>query len=311
MQPHVNGRLLRAAPALGALVYPGLIWCGPAIWPALLGLALVVPAAGLVVFHRTSSAYPRTRGVALLAVGAPALYSWLGGLLDFQRVLPLHAVGVWYPLWALCSVVAFTEAPRPIRRSDRADRLAFAHGISATVITLFAVAHIANHVTGLGGGERHIAVMAGLRLVYRAPAVEAVLLASVAFQMFSGLRLLRDTLDRNTDWIGTWQACAGAYLACFFASHLTAALRARLLRGVDTNWVWLTADSMLTDPWSARLAPYYFLGVIALGVHAAAGLRYVILARGNSRHMADRLFLGTAAGATVISSVIMWGLLRS
>lgn len=100
--------------------------------------------------------------------------------------------------------------------------------------------------------------MGALRLAYRRPVVEAVLLGAVAFQVLSGLRLLAVKPVRALTWPDTMQRVSGAYLAVLFLSHLTAALRARHLRGVNTNWTWLTSDSMLTDAWSARLAPYYF-----------------------------------------------------
>ena len=151
--------------------------------------------------------------------------------------------------------------------------------------------------------------MAALRTAYRAGPVEAVLLAAVAFQALSGLRLLRPHAERGGSWWDTAQTASGAYLAVFFLSHLTAALRARWLRGIDTNWQWLTADSMLTDPWSARLAPYYFLAVVAFGVHAGLGLRYVVRARGWAPAYANLAGLVPPVVATVASVVIMAALL--
>jgi succinate dehydrogenase/fumarate reductase cytochrome b subunit len=249
--------------------------------------------------------------VALLAVAAPPLYSWLGGLLDFQRTLAVDSLAVWYVLWTVLVLVAGNERSRSVTRlQPRPARLAFAHGCSAGVITLFVIAHLTNHLAAAwGGGERHIAMMAVLRTVYRAAPVETVLLTAVAFQALSGLLLLRPHVERARSWWTTAQTASGAYLAVFFLSHLTAALRARWLRGIDTNWRWLTADSMLTDPWSARLAPYYFLAVVAFGVHAGIGLRYVLCARGWAPAQANLAGLVPPAVATVASFLIMAALL--
>ena len=303
-------RLARAAPALAAIVYPALIWAGPAVSPLFLAVALVVPALGVVGVHRAGNTYPRAREVALVAVAAPPLYSWLGGLLDFQSVLPVHALGIWYPTWAALALVAASDDARTvIAARSRPGRLAFAHGCSGAVIALFGLAHVANHITGLWGGERHIAVMAALRTIYRMPVVEGVLLAAVTFQVLTGLALLRRHAERDGSWWDTAQVTSGAYLAGFFLSHLTAALRARWLRGVDTNWLWLTADSMLSDPWSARLAPYYALGVVALGLHAGLGLRYVMHARGWSLASANRAGIVVPMASAVASALIMTALL--
>lgn len=302
----------RLTPPLAALVYPALIWAGPAISPLFLIASLAVSAVALVGVHRASRAYPRSRAIALLAVAAPPLYSWLGGLFDFQQSLPLNSLGVWYLLWVSLVLIASTERARaetPL--PPRPSTLAFAHGCSAAIITLFGVAHLTNHLTGLGGGDLHIATMAALRPIYRARPVEAVLLGAIAFQILSGLRLLRPHAQRGTSWWDTVQVASGAYMALFFCSHLTAALRARWLRGVDTNWHWLTADSMLTDPWSARLAPYYFLAVIAFGVHVGLGLRYILRERGWSSAAADRAGLLPPAVAVLASIAIMTALLRA
>lgn len=299
----------RIAPPLAALVYPALVWAGTALSPVALAASLIVPAAGVAGVHRSSPSFPRSRGVALLAVAAPPLYSWLGGLLDFQRTLPLSSLTVWYPLWTILAVVAASEGSRPCTR-PRPARLAFAHGCSAGIISLFAIAHLANHLAASwGGGELHMAVMGSLRTIYRSVLGEAVLLAAVAFQVLSGLRLLSPHVERGRSWWDTAQTASGAYLAVFFLSHLTAALRARWLRGIDTNWRWLTADSMLTDPWSARLAPYYFLAVVAFGVHAGLGLRYVLRARGWPPARADLAGFVPPAIATVASIMIMAALL--
>ncbi len=304
-------RLTLAAPPLAALVYPAIIWAGPAISPLFLAMALAVPAIGVTAAHALGPASPRARAVALAVVAAPPLYSWLGGLLDFQTTVPLHGLAVWILLWLTLTVVATTGGQTARAARPRPARLAFAHGCSAAIITVFALAHLTNHLAALAGGERHIAVMSALRTVYRAPGVELVLLAAVAFQTLSGLRLLRDHVERTRSWWHTAQVASGAYLAAFFLSHLTAALRARWLRDIDTNWQWLTADSMLTDPWSARLAPYYALSVVAVGVHAALGLRYVLRARGWSPPVSDRLAVAAAAAATAASALIMTALLRA
>lgn len=61
------------------------------------------------------------------------------------------------------------------------------HGFSALFLVAYAAVHIANHLVGLAGIEAHIAFMRDFRSVYRIPVVEAMLLAAVAFQVYSGL----------------------------------------------------------------------------------------------------------------------------
>ena len=227
-------------------------------------------------------------------------------------MVPVKGLGAWYPMWAALAIIAVSDGSTPtVATRARLAKLAFAHGCSGAVVALFGVAHVANHLTGLWGADRHIAVMAALRTIYRLPVFEAGLLAAVAFQILTGLALLRRSVERDGSWWTTAQVCSGAYLAGFFLSHLTAALRARWLRGVDTNRVWLTADSLLSDPWSARLTPYYALSVVALGVHAGLGLRYGLRARGWPPATADRAGILVPMAAVVASAVIMTALLTA
>ena len=93
----------------------------------------------------------------------------------------------------------------------------------------------------------------------------------------------------------------------FFASHVTAALRARA-RGIDPNWHWLTSSDLFHDPWSARLVPYYVLGVLAIAVHLACAVRAVALGHGASGIAWRWLVPGATGLATIAASVIMTAL---
>jgi len=306
--------LLRAIAPLSALTYPGLIWCGAHLSPAFLALSLAVPATGLAAAHLAAvrGASPLVRWVAHLAVASPPLFALLGGWLDFQRALPLHSVGVWLALWSSLTVATLLDrrlAAPPMQPPRR--RLVAAHAMSGAAVALFASAHLANHLAGLFGGDVHTAVMRVLRAGYRNPLIEPALLTAVGFQIASGAWLLAGKLRRLPDRFDTLQTATAAYLIIFFASHVSAVLRARLLRHTDTDWTWLSGGELLSDPWSARLVPYYFLAVIALAVHVACGLRAAALARGGSAARAKKLVISLGVAALLASSLILFGLFRA
>lgn len=306
--------MLRAIAPLSALTYPGLIWCGVHLSPAFLALSLAVPAIGLAAAHLAGvrGASPLVRWAAHLAVAAPPLFALLGGWLDFQRAVPFDSLGVWIALWSSLTLAALLDrrlATPPIQPPRH--RLVAAHAMSGAAIALFASAHLANHLAGLLGGDVHVAVMRVLRTAYRNPLVEPVLLAAVGFQVVSGAWLLAGKLRRLPGRFDTLQTATAAYLLIFFASHVSAVLRARLLRHTDTDWAWLSGGELLSDPWSARLVPYYFLAVIALPVHVACGLRAAALARGGSPARPNKLVVSVAAAALLISSLILLGLFRA
>lgn len=291
------------------------MWLVPHVSPVCLVAAIAAPLIGLAAAVRLGRtvAFPIARGVAYFAVTAPPLFSFLGGWLDFQHMIPVGSLGVWLVLWALLVIAVLFErertAPSPPAPSQR--RLAVAHGVSAIVIIVFSIAHLINHLSGLAGGATHEGVMRSLRIVYRHPVIEPVLAAALVFQVVSGLWLVRRKCARALSSLDTLQVASGTYLAMFLASHVSAVLRTRYLYGADTNWTWLAGGELLTDPWSARLVPYYFLAVIALGLHAASGLRTVLIGHGVSAARSAVAVAVIGSGAMIVSSAIMVALFRA
>lgn len=298
---------LRIAPALAALIYPVLVWSGPALWKPLVATALVVPA--FATWALLSSQGGAAGGVALAAVAAPPIFTLLGGLLDFQRAIPLSGNHVWIALWiVLAAVAARAPSTAPVAL-PRTRRLAVAHGIAALPVIAFGLAHVVNHLGGVVSVAAHIAIASALRTVYRNPVVEAVLFACIAFQIVSGFALVARRLRRGGPIAvpEALQLASGAYIAMFLCSHVTAILRARG-RGSDTNWTWLLKYDVFADPWSARLGPYYFLSIVAFALHLACAIRVVAAGHhlrwfDGPRWIAFATGLGALAAAAIIAAL--------
>lgn len=179
-------------------------------------------------------------------------------------------------------------APAPVIASASLPVLRVAHGISAALFILFFLAlHLANHTVGLWTSDAHKAVMNALRSWYRAPWFQPLLIAVVLFQVCSGLVLLRRRTTSSSDAFGTLQTMAGAYLAAFLASHLTAVfILARWKGDIDTNSDWAIG--------------HYVIAVAAVVAHAACGLRVVLLAHGAGAARA-----GALAGAIVSVGILL------
>ena len=308
-------RLTRALPALVVLPYPLLIHMSATKAPVLVSLALVLPILCGYLAYRIARAarFPMGTAVAFVAIGAPALYSLMGGWLDFQKLLPFHADAAWYAFWTIAAGGAALESPAAVSVPQQQRRgLAFAHGMSAALIGAFAAVHLSNHVSGIFGGDVHTAFMTAARKVYRQWFVEVPLVVAVVFQVASGITLLvRRVRHGLGDAWSALQVISGAYMVLFFMSHVSAVARARYLRHSDTDWHWLTADDLLTDPWSARLLPYYVLGVLAFGVHVACGLRWVAIAHKKSAEFAATVFSVTFGLMGLAGAVIAVALIRA
>lgn len=312
-QPRVS-RTVRILPALLGLVYPCVIWAGATLSSVLVFMALLLPVACGYLAYRIAQTrqFQVGTGVAFFAIGCPALYSLMGGWLDFQKVLPFHANSAWLVMWTVAMVAVVIE--RPARNAAVVQprrRLAVAHGICAALIVAFAAVHLTNHVSGIFGGEVHKAFMSAARTVYRQWFIETPLIAAVVFQVLSGITLLVNRIRRGLgDSWAALQTASGTYMAMFFMSHLSAVARARYLRHTDTDWKWLTGANLLTDLWSSRLLPYYILGVLALGLHIACGIRWIALAHGKSPRDANAAFASTFAVLALVSTIIAVALIR-
>jgi hypothetical protein len=140
------------------------------------------------------------------------------------------------------------------------------HLASFAVLGTFVAVHLVNHLVGLGGFEAHLAFMEVARRVYRNPGVEAVLLASVAVQVVSGVSLVARGWRARRGWIPWLQAGSGLVLALFLLNHVGAVLVGRLVLGLDTTWHFAAAG-IHVPPFHLFFVPYYFLAVVANFVH--------------------------------------------
>jgi hypothetical protein len=162
------------------------------------------------------------------------------------------------------------------------------HRSVALALGLFLALHLGNHLAGLWGQETHGTVQDVLRLAYRQPLVEPVLLAIIAVQAGLGLLLLarRPRL--------TLQTASGAYLAVFAVIHLGAVLAARA-GGTDTTLAFAAAGLHAPAPWPQVFALYYGLAVLSVFAHVSVPL--------GRRHMAAArafLALGTATALALV-----------
>jgi hypothetical protein len=115
------------------------------------------------------------------------------------------------------------------------------------LLTAFVAVHLANHLLALHSLALHQRGMALLRLGYRHPVVETLLLAAVLFQVGSGMWLLRRKWQRDAPFFERVQLYSGLYLAFFLLVHCGAVLTGRHLQHVDTDF-YFAAMGLNTAP---------------------------------------------------------------
>jgi hypothetical protein len=143
------------------------------------------------------------------------------------------------------------------------------HRLSGLVLAVFIGLHLSNHVLALHSIAWHQWGLTRLRLVYRHPVVELLLLAAVCWQMGSGLVVMRRRWRQATAFFERAQVYSGLYLVLFLPIHVGAVLAGRYVWHVDTNF-YFAAQGLSTVPWYWFFGPYYVLAVGAIFSHLAA-----------------------------------------
>lgn len=155
---------------------------------------------------------------------------------------------------------------------DLNQRLRPLHLASGSLIAVFVVLHLANHIAMFWGQAEHIAMTNTLRPFYRNLLAETVLMAALAFQIVSGLRMIWKTRKNRKGFVPKAQLISGVLLALFLANHVGAVWVGRLVFDLDTNYHFAAAG--MHAGYAGFFVPYYFFGVFALFVHAACALSW-------------------------------------
>jgi hypothetical protein len=117
-------------------------------------------------------------------------------------------------------------------------------------------------------------------------------------------------MERREECAGAWQLSTTTNAVW---PHMSSCgvRKGRGPRAAPRDWCLVQCDATNATTWSARLAPYYFVAVIAFGVHGACGLRTVALGRGAAPVVGARLVMLGAVLSTVVSILIFTGLVRA
>ena len=102
-----------------------------------------------------------------------------------------------------------------------------------TIVAIFLVWHLANHVLAVWSLDTNKQAMELLRAWYRADLVQPVLIALLGWQLVTGLRLLWAKVARAGDVYSSIQTATAVYLLVYIPSHLIA-----VFIWVDGSWVW-------------------------------------------------------------------------
>ena len=175
------------------------------------------------------------------------------------------------------------------------------HRLSAGLLAIYILLHLANHLMAVAGAHAHIAFMEATRPLYRNAVFEPVLLACVLFQCGSGIWMVLRRWKERSGFVAWLQAGSGIYLALFLLFHVGAVLFGRIALRLDTNFYYAAAG-FVRMPYALFFAPYYFFAVYALFTHLGCAVYWQVEARSP---MVRRLAIGVPAGVGLVVALLI------
>jgi hypothetical protein len=243
-------------------------------------------------------------------VASPTLYVFLGVVQALIKS-PIPDEVVWCAIWL--AIAIWSQSSRdPIAAAVPAvGGWRVIHGATAAVLCLYVVFHLTNHLFGLIGPDAHAAVMKIGRVAYRSPVGEPLLVATMLFQIGTGIFLGWRWSAAAHDFQRTYQVASGAYLSLFILGHMNSVfVYARSFLGIPTDWNFAIGapTGLIHDAWNIRLLPHYALGAFFVLSHLASGLRVVLIAHGVDQRNADRLWGVCVAMSAIVAAAIIAGM---
>ena len=263
----------------------------------------MLAAMSLSGIDRPTAAQLRAKRMALLAVAAPTLFTFLGVVL-YMLHDPVPDTWLWVACWAIALALLLqsdNDAPARVAVRLVPVPLRVAHGVSAlALVMIFLALHIANHLMFPAGEGSYDAVTKVFRRVYRNDILQPLVVALFLFQVGTGLFFVWRLTAAPSDRFRTFQIASGVYLAAYMLGHMDSVfIFARTYLRIDTGWDFATGDpaGMIKDPWNIRLLPHYWLAMFLVLSHLASGARVIMITHGVGKALADRLLVAGAVAA--------------
>jgi len=189
--------------------------------------------------------------------------------------------------------------------AERSKFISILDRVLVITLVLFFGLHMANHLAIVGGAGVHIAIMDGLRHLYRFPIFEVLLIGAVIWQVRAGIKQLRRFPLSKVRGKFRVLTVSGLYLIAFLVIHMGAVYAGRIFAGLDTN-LYFAAAGYRVSPFMLFFYPYYFLAVWAGFAHLGSVLW--LRKRADQPALADRTYWGAILFGLIAALIISFGI---
>jgi succinate dehydrogenase/fumarate reductase cytochrome b subunit len=293
--------------SLQALFGSGRFAHDHAVGIPLVALTLLWACAGPLLavraLNRVSDSRFESRSARLLVLGAllaaigPSLFLVVSRV-DVSLSLNL-GLWSWYGVIALASLATLLPWPTANRPTPR---LVSVHRLSALVLTVFVLAHVVNQALAFASVPAYAAMRSIMRLLSQQPVTYAVMVASVAVQIVSGVgmgmqRVRAGAVARNL------QAVSGWCLAAFLLVHVFSGLLIRQPQAATAVAPTAVQFNLLATPRAAATLPFLLLGVTAFLFHVGVYARLAAVAYLAETSVRRLSYAGIVVATTLVVTV--------
>ncbi len=217
--------------------------------------------------------HPEVALEAILGAMTPPFFTFSAAVLGLMHLVK-DQMQIWYVLLACLALSRFLPVSQA--KAVAGKGLKRVHRVSSILIGAFALSHVINHMFALESLKTHVAVQNVLRVVYRQPVIEVLIIAAAFVQLVTGAVIIARARHQRSTPLRNLHVLAGCFLAMFFMSHLTGVGMGRFVQKVDTTFAWATGGpkGLLAGARSGIFFPYYSLSVLAIFVHMGGGVRW-------------------------------------
>jgi succinate dehydrogenase/fumarate reductase cytochrome b subunit len=214
-----------------------------------------------------------------------------------SRVSP--GLSPWYVMLTVAALPALFRWPEAARSTAR---LQLVHRLSALLLGIFVLGHIANQSLAFVSVSSYTAMRSVMRVASQQPISYAVIVASVAMQVATGIAMGMKKV-RAGAMTANLQAVTGWYLAAFLLTHVFSGL-VLAQHGVPTAVVATSSQfDLLASARSTAQLPFLLLGVAAFLFHIGAYARLMALAYLAEASVRRLSYAAMVVGTTVVLTV--------
>ena len=175
------------------------------------------------------------------------------------------------------------------------------HNLSSSIVLVFLTMHLVSFLAAIAGAVPQAQIFNAMRMIYRHPVIEVVVLLAFVVHFITGSALCREAWGPKSSIISKINAVAMIYLGGFILIHGGMIAYGRLVLHQDTD-IGFVGNALTDAPLSYGLYGLYVLAILAVFTHIGTHLLRLSLSKAQILGYGTLIF---ALGGGIFISYLM------